>query len=77
MWEQTVGRRCGEHPKKEQEGDEKDPKDAAAKKERTQLETFSIGNEFDFLPKPAAAPAAMKEPTKDSSLETMNALDKD
>ena len=66
IWGRTVGKRCGEHPKKEQEGDEKDPKDAAVKKEWTQLETCSIGNEFDFLPKPAAAPAATKEPTIDS-----------
>jgi hypothetical protein len=77
MWGRTVGRRRGEHPQKEQEGDETDPKGAAVKKERTQLETFSIGNEFDFLAEPAAMPATTKESTKDSLMEALNALDKD
>jgi hypothetical protein len=77
MCGRTVGRRHGEHPKKEQEGDEKDPKDAAVKKERTQLETFSIGNEFDFLREPADASAATKEAKKDSLMEALNVLDED
>jgi tensin len=73
MWGKTVGRRRGESPKKENEGGDKGAKDGAPK-ERTQLETFSIGNEFDFLP---VEPAPTEKPQKDSLMEALNALDED
>jgi len=74
LWGRTVGRRRGEHPKRGPE--EKNSKDTVPK-EKSQLETFSIGNEFDFLPDPAPSPAAADEPRKDSLMEALNALDED
>jgi hypothetical protein len=73
MWGKTVGRRRGESPKKEIEGGDEGAKDGAPK-ERTQLETFSIGNEFDFLP---VEPVPTAKPQKDSLMDALNALDED
>jgi tensin len=72
MWGPTVGRRRGGENKKKTEQDGK----AQAPKERTQLETFSIGNEFDFLPEEKDLPAAVAEaPQKDDLMDALNALD--
>ncbi|MGK3736669.1 MAG: hypothetical protein ACI90V_003512 [Bacillariaceae sp.] len=53
--------------------------DAAPTKERTQLETFSIGNEFDFLPVAdnKKINAKKKSPKRDSLMDALNALDED
>ena len=81
MWGPTVGRRRGENKKKAEDGKEEDGKEedgkAEAPKERTQLETFSIGNEFDFLPEEKEKPAAMAESPqkKDDLMDALNALD--
>jgi hypothetical protein len=80
MWGPTIGRRRGENTKKEQKGDEKDGKDDGVppNKERTQFETFSIGNEFDFLPaSPTATAAQAAKPEKDDLMDALNALDED
>jgi hypothetical protein len=70
MWGPTVGRRRGESKKNIEDGK------AEAPKERTQLETFSIGNEFDFLPEEKEKPAAVAEaPQKDDLMDALNALD--
>jgi hypothetical protein len=48
--------------------------------ERTHMESFSIGNEFDFLPQeisPTPAPTEAKEQEKDSLMEALMALDED
>jgi hypothetical protein len=75
MWGTTVGRRRGEDNKKNTEQGKQDGK-AQAPKERTQLETFSIGNEFDFLPEEKDLPAAVAEaPQKDDLMDALNALD--
>jgi hypothetical protein len=84
-WGPTVGRRRGDDnsiKKKKTEGGEETK--SSPPKERTQLETFSIGNEFDFLPqepKPATTPpvaAANKQsPQRDSLMDALNALDED
>lgn len=78
MWGKTIGRRRGEPAKKQQEGNEQDPQNDSVKKERTSLETFSIGNEFDFLPgSPVPVPRETTEPTKDDLMDALNALDDD
>lgn len=76
FWGPTVGRRRGDSTK----GRAKDTKDKSENevqtKERNQLETFSIGNEFDFLP--VAETAKAEEPPKrDSLMDALNALDED
>jgi hypothetical protein len=74
----TVGRRRGDSAKKETEEKHKNI-DAAPTKERTQLETFSIGNEFDFLPVADnnKINAKKKSPKRDSLMDALNALDED
>jgi tensin len=72
FWGPTVGRRRGDSskkaPKEDNEGKGPPPK------ERSQLETFSIGNEFDFLPVDAKEETM---PTRDSLMDALNALDED
>jgi hypothetical protein len=78
FWGATVGRRRGDSAKKETEEKDKNT-DAAPTKERTQLETFSIGNEFDFLPVAdnKKINAKKKSPKRDSLMDALNALDED
>lgn len=70
LWGPTVGRRRGEGKKKAatKESD-------TAPKERTPFDTFSIGNEFDFLPVEPTAAAEQKPAEKDSLMEALGALD--
>jgi hypothetical protein len=72
----TVGRRRGDNAKKETT-DELSDMTSKSPKERTQLETFSIGNEFDFLPMESASPPAPAAQTKDDLMEALDALDED
>jgi hypothetical protein len=73
FWGPTVGRRRGDTTEKaEKEEGRKD----STPKERTQLETFSIGNEFDFLP--VETDESKASPSKrDSLMDALNALDED
>jgi len=73
LWGATVGRRRGDGEKKQKEG-AKEGSDAAPK-ERTPFDTFSIGNEFDFLPVETPAASAPKPAEKDSLMEALGALD--
>ena len=77
----TVGRRRGESKRKKVAADDaaKDGESQGPPKERTEFETFSIGNEFDFLPseKPAPKVEADKPKEKDSLMDALNALDED
>ena len=75
LWGPTVGRRRGEPAKKKttEGGDGEDAKDVP--KERTQFETFSIGNEFDFLPVEKSVAAISDK--KDDLMEALMALDED
>ena len=78
FWGATVGRRRGDSAKMET-GEKDKNTDAAPTKERTQLETFSIGNEFDFLPvaDDKKINAEKKSPKRDSLMDALNALDED
>lgn len=75
FWGPTVGRRRGDSAK--QEAEEKAGKTDT--KERTQLETFSIGNEFDFVPDDKVGTQINKatSPKRDSLMDALNALDED
>jgi hypothetical protein len=69
FWGPTVGRRRAGSPKNcESEGNPP---------ERTQLETFSIGNEFDFLPVVAKAEVVQSNAERDSLMDALNALEED
>lgn len=73
----TVGRRRGDQ-KKAQDGG-KDAKGGPQNK-RSSFETFSIGNEFDFLPsadKKQEKPPKEPKEEKDSLMEALNALDEE
>lgn len=76
----TVGRRRGDSTKQQgKEGDEPSGGDVTnVPKQRTSLETFSIGGEFDFLPTESIAPAlpAEQQP-KDDLMEALDALEED
>ena len=78
MWGPTIGRRRGESKKKESKSMDSDGQRAKTKEE-AQLEAFSIGNDFDFLPTEITPPPESKtvEPQKDSLMEALNALDHD
>jgi len=77
FWGKTVGRRRGDASAKK-ESEEKDEKACNSTKERTQLETFSIGNEFDFLPvTDNKIYTKKKAPQRDSLMDALNALDED
>ena len=76
FWGPTVGRRRGDSMKgrAKDEGGKDDVN--LQSKERNQLETFSIGNEFDFLP--VAGTAEKTDPPKrDSLMDALNALDEE
>ena len=74
----TVGRRRGENQKKGQ-GDDDNGKESPTKQQKAQIESFSIGNEFDFLPVESTPPteSVNEESKKDSLMEALNALDED
>lgn len=73
FWGPTVGRRREAGKQKAQK--------AQVPKERTPLDSFSIGNEFDFLPvEPTIVtipPATTKPVEKDMLMEALDALDHD
>ena len=75
FWGPTVGRRRGDSTKAAT--DEKNKTTELPAKERTHLETFSIGNELDFLP--VTDKIEMKEdpPKRDSLMDALNALEED
>mmetsp|Transcript_16413 Transcript_16413/g.45757 ORF Transcript_16413/g.45757 Transcript_16413/m.45757 type:complete len:807 (+) Transcript_16413:117-2537(+) len=85
----TVGRRRGDGNKKKNKNSGDGTADGqgnggaggSVSKERTELDSFSIGGEFDFLPTagPATetAPKRGEEQRKDSLMEALNALDED
>jgi hypothetical protein len=75
LWGPTVGRRRGEGKKKEQ-GSDKGETEGSPKKQ-TPFDTFSIGNEFDFLPVEPAGSSAAEPVEKDSLMEALDALDED
>lgn len=76
FWGPTVGRRRGDSTKGSAKDDKEKSDDQVQTKERNHLETFSIGNEFDFLP--VAETTETKEPPKrDSLMDALNALDED
>ncbi|KAG7374429.1 C2 domain containing protein [Nitzschia inconspicua] len=69
FWGPTVGRRRGGGTNKE-DSEQKDQ--GAQTKERTHMETFSIGHELDFLPTEEES-----APVRDSLMDALNALDED
>ena len=76
FWGPTVGRRRGDSNKGRAKEKGEKANDETQTEERSQLETFSIGNEFDFLP--VADTAIKKEPPKrDSLMDALNALDEE
>lgn len=78
FWGPTVGRRRGDTTTSANNDDEKSDKKVQSN-ERTQLETFSIGNEFDFLPVAETTKVAKTEdpPKRDSLMDALNALDEE
>jgi hypothetical protein len=70
FWGPTVGRRRGVGTKKP--NIDEDTQQAALPQARTHMETFSIGNELDFLPNEDEA-----KPQRDSLMDALNALDED
>lgn len=76
FWGPTVGRRRGDSTRVQAKDKGEKSDNEAQTKERNQLETFSIGNEFDFLP--ATDSNKTKEPPKrDSLMDALNALDEE
>ncbi len=69
LWGPTVGRRRGDNTLKVKKG--------TSPKVQTQLDTFSIGNEFDFLPVEPTAVVPQKPVEKDMLMEALGALDED
>jgi hypothetical protein len=80
FWGPTVGRRRGESKKAEgtDDGNEKAPQ-SSSKDGQVPLPTFSIGNEFDFLPVSSTSAEKKTEtpPLRDSLMDALNALDED
>jgi hypothetical protein len=77
LWGPTVGRRRGDGNKRKDKGTDKGETENSPKKQ-TPFDTFSIGNEFDFLPVESADSNAAKPPEeKDSLMEALDALDED
>ena len=76
MFGPTVGRRRGEPKQKKGQSSAGDGK-GDTPKEKTEMETFSIGNEFDFLPeeKPSKQAMQTEESQKDDLMDALNALD--
>lgn len=77
FWGPTVGRRRGHSTKKGANSKDENPAAAAPTQERTHLETFSIGSEFDFLPVSDTAKTQKKPPERDSLMDALNALDEE
>jgi len=76
FWGPTVGRRRGDSTKGTEKGKNEKSDNEVPTKGRNQLETFSIGNEFDFLP--VTDTGKTKEPPKrDSLMDALNALDEE
>jgi tensin len=76
FWGPTVGRRRGDSVKGGAKDKNEKSDNEIKTKDRNQLETFSIGNEFDFLP--VTETAKTKEPPKrDSLMDALNALDEE
>lgn len=75
FWGPTVGRRRGDSSKEKGENNDEKSDNAVASRERNQLKTFSIGNEFDFLP--VSESAETETPTRDSLMDALNALDEE
>jgi len=77
FWGPTVGRRRGDYSTRK-ETEEKGERIDTPTKERKQLETFRIGNEFDFLPvTDDKINTEKKAPQRDSLMDALNALDED
>lgn len=79
FWGPTVGRRRGE-PKKDSTGACSEGSDGQKPTAEGQapLPTFSIGNEFDFLPLADTRTGVTEvEPKRDSLMDALNALDED
>lgn len=72
FWGPTVGRRRGGEAQKETKQEEEKDQHGPPK-ERSHMETFSIGNEFDFLP----SETEEEKPQRDSLMDALNALDED
>lgn len=72
-WGPTVGRRRGDGNKKKNE----EVPMAATPTEGSMFETFSIGNEFDFLPDGLSAKVDEEPVPKDALMEALGALDED
>lgn len=72
MFGKTIGRRRGGKGKQENETTDRNAGESL--KERSALETFSIGNELDFLPEEPEV-KKMKPVQKDSLMEALHALD--
>lgn len=76
LWGSTVGRRRGDSIKERAKDKDEKYDNEEQTKERNQLETFSIGNEFDFLPVTDNA-ETKAPPERDSLMDALNALDED
>jgi len=76
FWGPTVGRRRGDSIKDRVKGKDEKSDNEEQTKERNHLETFSIGNEFDFLPVTDAA-ETKEPPERDSLMDALNALDEE
>lgn len=75
-WGPTVGRRRG--TSSENTSDDKGAgNESAVKPPKSSLETFSIGNEFDFLPPEPSVNVPEKQAERDSLMEALHALDED
>ena len=75
FWGPTVGRRRGDSSKGKGENNYQKSNNVVATEERNQLKTFSIGNEFDFLP--VIDSDKTEPPTRDSLMDALNALDEE
>jgi len=75
FWGPTVGRRRGDSTKEKGEDKDEISDNEVASREHNQLKTFSIGNEFDFLPITDGAKTEL--PTRDSLMDALNALDEE
>lgn len=77
FWGPTVGRRRGDSSGEKTSRDDEKSDAVAPTKERTQLETFSIGSEFDFLPVADKAKSDDEPPKRDSLMDALNALEEE
>lgn len=75
FWGPTVGRRRGDSQKKAMRKHESN--ECPPSEERIQLETFSIGNEFDFLPVVSKAEDIQTNSGRDTLMDALNALEEE